>query len=438
MQNQKVLGQLATGQVPLPVSALDVLYEKRHPVSSSVWGNHEPMRNMKDYFASRKKRGLALAFGLAFCLINVSSVGAQAVASGQTPAPTSRLLTVKEGRSIVNTAWDLGRPTDGTVDCSHLIHEIYQNAGFDYPYQNSFELYEGAEKFKRVRFPHSGDLIVWPGHVGIVVDPLQHSFYSLVRTGLEEQDYEAVYWRSRGTPRFYRYKKVRAVFQPGAKTPATAQVSNDKRSPHLDRAMEDRSSQERSASKLPPKTASTQNSLIYGPETPAELRDTAQAFELPPSIAITRGRKPPTREEVGEGIFELSDAEGGLLRIGDPLKVQMPVSIVEQFSVERVEIQRDHGWAHLKIHSKASIVGGTVQFKRVNEKVVWALRRTESSWEAVRPTDRAYVPRDVAVKNLSAQLARLAESNAAGNRREEVLRQELQLAQLLNVLLTNE
>jgi hypothetical protein len=235
------------------------------------------MRNMKHYFGSRKKQGLALALCLAFWLINVSSVGAQAVASGQTSAPTSRLLTVKEGRSIVNTAWELGRPVDGTVDCSHLIHEIYQNAGFEYPYQSSFELYEGAEKFKRVRFPHSGDLIVWPGHVGIVVDPLQHSFYSLVRTGSEEQDYEGVYWKSRGTPRFYRYKKDRAVFLSGAKTPGTALVSNDKRSPHLDRAKEDRSSQENFASKLPPKTASTQNSLIYGPQTPAELRDTGIA-----------------------------------------------------------------------------------------------------------------------------------------------------------------
>jgi hypothetical protein len=396
------------------------------------------MPYVKVNFDSAKKQGLALALGLAFCIVSVSSLSAQAVASGQGPVPTSRLLTAKEGRTIVNTARELGRPTDGIVDCSHLIHEIYQNAGFDYPYQSSFELYAGAEKFVRVRFPHGGDLIVWPGHVGIVVDPLLHSFYSLVRTGLVEQDYEGVYWKSRGTPRFYRYKKDRAVFLSGAKTPATALVANDKRSPHPDGATEDRSSQANSASNLPPKTPSTRNSLIYGPQTPAELRDTAQAFELPPSIAITRGRKPPTREEVGEGISELSDAEGSLLRVGDPLKVQMPVSIVDQFSVERVEIQRGHGWAHLKIYSKASIVGGAVQFKRVNEKVVWELRRTESSWEAVTPTDRAYVPRDVAVKNLSAQLARLAESNAAGNRREEVLRQESQLAQLLNALLTNE
>jgi hypothetical protein len=57
-----------------------------------------------------------------------------------------------------------------------------------------------------VRHPQPGDLIVWPGHVGIVLKPLEHSFYSLVSTGLEAQNYEGTYWRSRGRPRFYRYK----------------------------------------------------------------------------------------------------------------------------------------------------------------------------------------------------------------------------------------
>src|SRR5271157_115724 len=116
------------------------------------------MRYVKGNFGSGKKQGLALALGLAWvCLVCVSSVGAQAVASTQDPVPASRLLTVKEGHSIVSAARELGRPARGIHDCSHSIHEIYQNAGFDYPYQSSFELYAGAEKFARVRFPHTGD-----------------------------------------------------------------------------------------------------------------------------------------------------------------------------------------------------------------------------------------------------------------------------------------
>ena len=49
----------------------------------------------------------------------------------------------------------------------------------------------------------------------------------------------------------------------------------------------------------------------------------------------------------------------------------------------------------------------------------------------------AYVPHDVAVKNLAAQLARLTESNGAAAHQEAVLRQESRLANLLGVLLEN-
>jgi cell wall-associated NlpC family hydrolase len=140
------------------------------------------------------------------CFVAVWSARAQSAAIPDDTAPAARLLSAKQGRAIVKAAHALQTPARGTQDCSHVIHAVYQNAGFDYPYQSSFDLYAGAQAFARVKSPHAGDLVVWPGHVGIVVNPSHHSFYSLVRTGLEEQDYEGPYWRSRGTPRFYRYK----------------------------------------------------------------------------------------------------------------------------------------------------------------------------------------------------------------------------------------
>lgn len=394
-----------------------------------------PTRCVKTGFKSSGKQGLAVALGLLWvCLVGVSSAGAQATGSTQNPVSTSRLLTVEEGRSIVNAAWEQDRPARETQDCSHLIHEIYQNAGFEYPYQSSFELYVGAENFAHVKYPHIGDLIVWPGHVGIVVDPLQHSFYSLVRAGLEEQDYEGSYWKSRGRPRFYRYKiRSRGVLN-AATIPASPQVSNIKRPQRVGPVLEERSSRAASASNLPPKTGSERNPVIYGPQAPAELSDIAPT-SVPSSIVIAAGRMPPTREEVAESISELSDAEGSLLRTDDPLKLQVPVVIVEQFSVDRLEIKRDHGWAVLQIHSKVSIAGGTIQLQRRQEKVLWELRRRESNWEALTPPDRVFVPHDVAVKNLAAQLARLTESGGAAARQERVLRQESQLVKLLSALL---
>ena len=92
-------------------------------------------------------------------------------------------------------------------DCSHLVHAIYQQAGFPYRYAPSSELYAGAQGFQRVKRPQPGDLVVWRGHVGIVVQPSQHIFFSFMRSGPGTDDYEAAYWKGRGHPRFYRYLK---------------------------------------------------------------------------------------------------------------------------------------------------------------------------------------------------------------------------------------
>jgi hypothetical protein len=67
------------------------------------------------------------------------------------------------------------------------------------------DLYLGIQNFVRVKRPQPGDLIVWRGHVGIVVSPDDHSFYSSVRTGLRTEYYDIPAWRKRGPVRFYRY-----------------------------------------------------------------------------------------------------------------------------------------------------------------------------------------------------------------------------------------
>ncbi|HET8921357.1 MAG TPA: CHAP domain-containing protein [Candidatus Acidoferrum sp.] len=368
-------------------------------------------------------------------LLGISAVMAQVAAPTQQPESPSRLLSIEEGRSIVNAAWELDKPARGTQDCSHLVHQVYLNAGFKYPYASSFEIYAGNENFARVKFPHAGDLIVWPGHVGIVVDSLQHNFYSLVSTGLEAQDYQSPYWRSRGRPRFYRYKVESGAILSAAKTPAPPRLASGPKTRGSAAVIEEQTSEENSSSNRPPKKVSERTAEIYGPPAPPAPIEEAAAFEIPSSIIIAQGNKLPTREEIAEGIFELSDAVGNVLRSDDPLKIQLPVVIVEQFKVERVEFKRDHGWARLQIDSKVVIGGGTARLKRQRERVRWELRRTESGWEAVTPVDRNYVPHDVAVKHLAAQLARLAASDDAAAHQEAVMQQESHLANLLSMLL---
>src|SRR5229473_135181 len=130
---------------------------------------------------------------------------AQGTGAPQEAAAAVRLINAEQGREIAAAALGQEEPVRGTQDCSHLVHQIYAVAGYEYPYASSFELYAGHGNFRRVRHAQAGDLITWPGHVGIVLDPRQHTFYSLVRSGLQAEDYLGPYWRSRGTPRFYRY-----------------------------------------------------------------------------------------------------------------------------------------------------------------------------------------------------------------------------------------
>jgi cell wall-associated NlpC family hydrolase len=91
------------------------------------------------------------------------------------------------------------------LDCSHLVHDLYRRAGISYEYVNSEQLYEGVPGFRQVEEPVAGDIIVWRGHMGVIVDPLLHSFLSGLRTGVKIAEYDSRYWKNRGVPRFFRY-----------------------------------------------------------------------------------------------------------------------------------------------------------------------------------------------------------------------------------------
>ena len=92
------------------------------------------------------------------------------------------------------------------LDCSHFVNSIFQQAGLFYKYEPSRVLYRGTAAFRRVYRPQAGDLIVWPGHVGIVVDPEHTTFVSALRRGVRISSYTSRYWRRRGHARFLRYR----------------------------------------------------------------------------------------------------------------------------------------------------------------------------------------------------------------------------------------
>jgi len=116
-------------------------------------------------------------------------------------------LTPDDRLSLLAAALDKRVRREEDADCSHLVHAVYEDAGLPYAYAPSSELFVGVENFERVKAPLPGDLVVWRGHVGIVIKPSEHIFFSYLSSGPGTDNYEAHYWRHRGRPRFYRYVK---------------------------------------------------------------------------------------------------------------------------------------------------------------------------------------------------------------------------------------
>lgn len=389
--------------------------------------------------ASRAKRHLKALLLTCLCALPFATLAPPAVAATpqqrpqatdsqraqyapqQKPQPKAQpvpLLSSEQGREIAAAALALEDLSGGVQDCSHLVHRVYADAGYDYPYASSFDLYAGVHgSFRRVRHAQPGDVVAWPGHMGIVLNPRQHSFYSLVRSGWQAEDYLAPYWRSRGTPRFYRYVVEK---RPTVRTVKAAERVVEKPAPE----------------------ESTLRTKVYAPAVESETEPT-EATESAPSaipavtstILVTAEQRRPTAEEVLEAISKRNDATAEVFRTPQPLNTNAPVVICDGIRVEKIETKRDKGFAHLQIDSHVQIAGGGADFKRRHEKVKWELRRDASGWTSIVPTERNYVGRDAAIRVLASQLAEMSQSDAAAQHDETVIGQEARIANLLSALL---
>lgn len=146
-----------------------------------------------------------------FLLLGAVSVSVSAQTQSHAPKKlhraTARVPALNRAirEAIVDAALDT-RPWDyyGS-DCSHFVNAIFDAVGLHFDYTNSMDLYDGTDTFRRVFHPEPGDLIVWRGHVGIVIDPAEHSFYSMLSKGLRLSLYDSAYWKARGHARFLRW-----------------------------------------------------------------------------------------------------------------------------------------------------------------------------------------------------------------------------------------
>ena len=379
-------------------------------------------------------RFLRLSGGLFLSCVLTAGAAAQSRAAQETPS-TLRLLSAKQGREITAAALSDEGPARTAQDCSHLVQQVYSAAGYDYPYASSFDLYAGNGNFRRVRHAQAGDLITWPGHVGIVISPSHHTFYSLVRSGLQTEDYFGPYWRSRGTPRFYRYvlssrsdvqtAKLARPLKPGGSNSSLPSTSHQADTEMYAEA-------ERDTVKETPEDASIRVKV----PPPARVPESDAAPEAAPSsMLLTSEQRRPTNQEAADAFAELSRSAATALNAEEPLRASIPVVILDEYRIERVETKRNTGWLHVQVESHARLGNEGVDFKHRREKLRWELKRDASGWQVMPPQDKIYVGRDDAVRVLAAQLAAMTQSEAAAKHDEVVLGQEARLAKLLSALL---
>lgn len=358
------------------------------------------------------------------------------VAAAQVEGPARKIvsahrrLTPREGEAIVSAAWQRSQETRRRPDCSHLVHEIYALAGYPYPYANSFELYTGTASFVRVAKPQAGDLVVWRGHVGIVIDPTEHSFYSSVRTGLRTEFYDAANWKGRGAVRFYRYVVERPpkITLMQERSPQTAREPVQVVPVPVD---EDSSES--------PLTATQGREMSSGTATAARLDQefslqTHGPVEIPSSILVTSAQDRPTQEDLADAISELNDAAGDILWQEDFAQFGRKVIIYDELAVQRLEVKGQRGSANTRIESRVTLIGERIEQKRRHEKFQWTFLRTQQGWEVRAPKDRVYVQRDVAVRVLAARLASLTQDPVPSHTSTS-LSAQARIVRLLNAVL---
>lgn len=335
---------------------------------------------------------------------------------------TSATLTGEEGLAVLGAALKSHPRPPLKSDCSHLVHAIYERAGFPYAYASSTDLYRGIAEFRRVFRPQPGDLVVWPGHVGVAVNPAQSSFFSALRSGQGIESYDSAYWKERGRPHFFRYVK---------KAPATVQVASSRTAnlkPHVTASPGSQTLIPRNAGFNAAEKAEVEAAAVLSPRHV----ETSPADVAVPRIQLLHSKRPKPAE-VSAALGKNFSETGEALQGENLLKLSRRVVVFDQLKVERVHLKRDQGWADVVINGAFSLPRQNANSKRHTERQRWLLRRrSRDTWELALPPQVIYVSNAFAVRLLVHQLAALTE-DASGP--PDSTDAKIELAHLLSALL---
>jgi hypothetical protein len=340
------------------------------------------------------------------------------VASQHAQPLTSPTLTGEEGLAVLGVALK-AHPRPGLKsDCSHLVHAIYERAGFPYAYASSADLYKGIAEFRRVFRPQPGDLVVWPGHVGVAVNPAQSSFFSALRSGQGIESYDSAYWKQRGRPHFFRYVKQAS---------AAVQVASSRTANLKPNVMASPGAQPR----IPRNAGFNAGKEPEAVLSPRRVETSPANVALPP-IQLLHSKR-PNPAEVSAALGKNLSETGEALQGENLLKLSRRVVVFDQLKVERVRLKREQGWVDVVISGAFSLPRQNENSKKHTERQRWLLkRRSHDTWELELPPQVIYVSNRFAVRMLVHQLAALTEDAPGPPDSSDA---KIELADLLSALL---
>jgi NlpC/P60 family len=336
------------------------------------------------------------------------------------PPTVPGLLSPNEGLAILAAALDSrNHHSDFSSDCSHFVHRLYERAGFPFEYASSSGLYEGTDEFRQVATPQPGDLAVWRGHAGIVVNPAQHSFFSVLHSGPGVDSYDSPYWTQRGQPRFFRYlKPAPSGVLKSAILTATWQptVLND--GEPYESAPDGRPS---GISERPSSEAAATAKLAKN------MSVNSEALRI---VILTSVR--PRSDQVGSAFLQACNDLAEQLRARDLFRSAEPLVVFDHFEVKKVHITGNQGWIEIQLDELFSLTEGKAEIHKQSERQLWALRREDKkSWKLTPSRNAIYLPQNTAERVLAHELSQLTEEtpNKASGTQEKA-----KLVRLLDVL----
>ena len=375
----------------------------------------------------------------------------------QAPAipPGLRLLSVKEGRAIAQGISWADDEEGLSPDCSHLVHHLYEQAGYTYPYASSLDLYRGTGQFWRVRYAQPGDLVVWQGHVGIVVDPKEHSFFSTTSSGVRTLNYRSAYWQARGYPRFFRYltksplkgggtseaSNRPAVVQPKEQTVMVGGRGGENR-PGLQAAKAapvpvptehatDKSRSEIAASKSHEEATGASRARIGNASRTSSTLPTLSTGASLLQIPLRTTGHVPQAPDVTSALQTANLEAGEILRGGNLERLERPVVVYRQLQVSGIELKGKRGIARIHVETVAALTAERMESQSGSEDHQMELQLTKKGWVVMEGSEIAYVPRDGAMRILAARLAALTQSTERGTVGD---REQAKIVRFMNLL----